>query len=313
MDGQAIRERLIRYNTPRRVIQLLSFLFFSAIVFNLGTPPLLFPVLWTWGLKLNTVGDSFTAIQLMLSGWNFAYVMFPWLALASFLIVGVLIGKALCGWICPFGFVQDLTSFIRRKQTDLSPRTHDTLVYVKYAILAATLLISVTFSASKLAGASSGYERALGIFASAPFTALSPSETLFATIPRLVQGIRFSSFDSFSSDLLYTISSLTPLFWVQFAIMIIVLVFAAYVPRSFCRYLCPHGALMAIMNRFSFIGLRREPFKCEKGACRSCVQVCPTRVPILELPWEKFSHPECIYCMKCADACGHRAIRPTYP
>jgi polyferredoxin len=70
---------------------------------------------------------------------------------------------------------------------------------------------------------------------------------------------------------------------------------------------------LAITNRFSFIGLHREPFKCEKAGCRQCVQVCPTRVPILELPFEKFSHPECIYCMKCADACGHRAIRPTYP
>jgi len=100
---------------------------------------------------------------------------------------------------------------------------------------------------------------------------------------------------------------------VQFAIMVIILVFAVYVPRSFCRYLCPHGAIMALMNRFSFIGLHREPFKCEKGGCRNCVLVCPTRVPILDLPWEKFSHPECIYCMKCVDACQHGAIKPTYP
>jgi polyferredoxin len=85
------------------------------------------------------------------------------------------------------------------------------------------------------------------------------------------------------------------------------------VPRSWCRYFCPHGAIMAIMNNFSFIGLRREPTKCEKSGCGLCVQVCPTRVPILDLPWEKFSHPECIYCMKCADACGHKAIKLTYP
>jgi polyferredoxin len=36
-------------------------------------------------------------------------------------------------------------------------------------------------------------------------------------------------------------------------------------------------------------------------------------VPILDLPWEKFSHPECIYCMKCVDACQHGAIKLTYP
>ncbi len=313
MNGKGIKQRLLKYNTPRRIVQLLSFMLFSAIIFNLGALPLLFPVLWTWGLNGNSVGDSFTAIQLMSGGWNLTYVVFPWLAVASFLIVGILVGRSLCGWVCPFGFIQDLTGYIRRKQTDLSARTHDTMLYAKYFILAITLLISATYSTSVLAGLNAGYETALGIFAQTPFTALSPSETLFATLPKVVQGIRFSGWENFVSDFVYGISNLSPLFWVQFAIMVIVLVFAVYVPRSWCRYLCPHGAFMAIMNRFSFIGLRREPFKCEKGTCRSCVQVCPTRVPILDLPWEKFSHPECIYCMKCADACQHGAIKPTYP
>jgi polyferredoxin len=292
---------------------MLSFLFFSAIIFNLGALPLLFPVLWTWGLKTNTVGDAFTAIQFMFSRWNLANAMFPWLGLASFLIVGILIGKSMCGWVCPFGFVQDLTGYLRRKQTDLSSRTHATLIYGKYLILIITLLVSLSYSVAVLAGKDAGYSQAIGIFAQAPFTTLSPSETLFATLPTVVQSFKFSGWENLASDILYPISTLSPLFWVKFAIMVIVLVFAVYVPRSWCRYLCPHGAIMAIMNRFSFIGLRREPFKCEKGTCRSCVQVCPTRVPILDLPWEKFSHPECIYCMKCADACPHRAIKPTYP
>lgn len=313
LSTKGIKEALLKYNTPRRIVQLLSFILFSAIIFNLGVLPLLFPVLWTWGLKTNTVGDAFTAIQFMFSGWNSASVLFPWIALASFLIVGVLIGKSLCGWVCPFGFVQDLVGYVRRKQTDVSARTHSTLVYGKYVVLAIALFISVTYSAARLIGEDAGYGQSLGIFAQAPFTALSPSEVLFSTLPKMAQGFRFSGWENLGPDLLYGVSILPPLFWVQFAIMVIVLVFAVYVPRSWCRYLCPHGAFMAIMNRFSFIGLRREPFKCEKGACRSCVQVCPTRVPILDLPWEKFSHPECIYCMKCADACPHSAIKPTYP
>jgi len=312
MNLQEIKQKLLTYNTPRRTVQILSFLLFSAIIFNLGVLPLLFPVLWTWGLKTNTVGDSLTAIQFMFTGWN-SIVLFPWLALASFLITGVLIGRSLCGWICPFGFVQDLTGYIRRKQTDMSPRTHETLIWAKYFILAITLAISVIFSVTRLMQLSTGYETTLGVFSRAPFSALSPSETLFSALPRIVQSIRFTSWGDFTSDLLYAISGLSPLFWVQFAIMVIVLVFAFYIPRSWCRYFCPHGAFMAVMNRFSFIGLRREPVKCEKGGCRECVEVCPTRVPILDLPWEKFSHPECIYFMKCADACEHGAIRPTYP
>ena len=70
---------------------------------------------------------------------------------------------------------------------------------------------------------------------------------------------------------------------------------------------------MAIMNRFSFLGLRRDLVKCVKGECRLCVEACPMNVHVLDLPWKKFSDPECIYCMKCVDACPDKAIRLKYP
>jgi len=300
-----IKQSLLKYNTPRRIVQFLSFILFSAII--LGALPLLLPVLWTWGLQQNTVGDAFTALQLMLYD-----VVFPWLAITSFLVISVLIGKSLCGWICPFGFIQDLVSFIKRKKTEFSPRTHESMIYVKYAILGITLFICVTFSAAKLAGVSGGYESALGIFAKAPFTTLSPAETLFATLPKMVRD--FSNAVSANQvDVFSEIANLPPLFWVQLFIMAGVLVFAAYIPRSWCKYFCPHGAIMAILNRFSFLGLHRDLVKCAKGECRLCVEACPMRVRILDLPWEKFSDPECIYCLKCVDVCPHGAIKLKYP
>ncbi len=307
MAGE-IKEYLLKYNTPRRIVQFLSFIFFSAIIFNLGALPLLFPVLWTWGLQQNTAGDAFTALQFAL--YN---AVFPWLALASFLIVGVLIGKSLCGWICPFGFVQDLVGFIKRKQADFSSRTHDSLVYMKYFVLGIALFVSVTFSASKLMGVGEGYENAIGIFTGAPFTTLSPAETLFGTLPKMIFNFRMALVSKSVMDAMSGISTLPPLFWVQFFVMAFVLVFAAFIPRGWCRYFCPHGAIMAVLNRFSFLGLRRDPVKCAKGGCRLCVSACPMRVPILDLPWEKFSDPECIYCMKCADACHEKAIKLKYP
>jgi polyferredoxin len=114
-------------------------------------------------------------------------------------------------------------------------------------------------------------------------------------------------------DILSAIYSAPLLVWAQIFIMGAVLVFAAYVPRSWCKYFCPHGAIMAILNKFSFLGLRRDPVKCAKAECRLCVEVCPMRVPILDLPWEKFSDSECIYCLKCVDACPDKAIKLKYP
>lgn len=304
---------MLKYNTPRRIVQFISFVFLSAVVFNLGALPLLLPVLWTWGLPQNTVGDAFTAIQFVLSGWNDFPIAFPWLAFASFLIVGILIGKSMCGWVCPFGFIQDLIGFVKRKKLSISPRNHENMIYIKYLILGIALFISITFSATKLAGSSRSYENALGIFANAPFTALSPAETLFGALPKMVSGFVNATVESSVLDVLAGVTGLPPLFWVQIFIMIGILVFAAFVPRGFCKYFCPHGAIMAILNRFSFIGLRRDPIKCSKGACRQCVEVCPMDIRILDLPWEKFSDPECIYCLKCVDACEHGAIKIRYP
>jgi polyferredoxin len=308
-----IRRTLLKYNTFRRIVQLLSFLFLSAVVFNLGALPLLLPVLWTWGLPQNAAGDAFTAFQLALGDWKGIYLAFPWLALASFLLTGILLGKSMCGWVCPFGFIQDLVGFIKRKKMEFSPRNHGNALYTKYGILAIALFISLTFGTTKIMGIASSYEKALGIIAIAPFTALSPAETLFGILPRGILDVRNELIAKPFADVLLEVSSIPVLFWFQFGLMIGVLVFVAYVPRGWCRYLCPHGAIMAVMNTFSFLGLRREPFKCEKGGCRNCVEACPMRVPILDLPWEKFSHEECIYCMKCVDACENNAIKLKYP
>lgn len=303
-----VKAYLLKYNTPRRIVQLLSFIFFSAIVFSIGALPLTLPVLWTWGLPQNTVGDAFTAMQ-----FAFYDTVFPWLALASFVLAGVFIGKSLCGWVCPFGFVQDLLGFVKRKKNDFSPRTHETLVYGKYLVLGLALFISSTFAVTKILGISKNYESALGIFTRAPFTAISPGETLFGTLPRMVLGLRYTMFEKPAMEVIAGLASLSALFWAQFVIMVLVLALAVLVPRGWCRYLCPHGAIMAVLNEFSFLGLRRDPVKCAKGGCGMCVEVCPMRVPITDLPWEKFSHPECIYCMKCADACKDHAIKLKYP
>jgi ferredoxin-type protein NapH len=308
MRIEGIKRFLFRFRTPRTIIQFISFIFFSAIIFNLGVLPFLLPVLWTWGLPQNTVGDAFTAIQL-----TFYNGVFPWLAFTSFLITGILVGKALCGWICPFGFIQDLTMHIKRRKTEAAPRTHDMMLYIKYVGLALILFISITFAISKTMGGSSSYENALGIFVKAPFTSLSPAQTLFSILPTMALNLKNAIGVTALPDIIAGVGKLTALFWAQIVFLIIVLAVIVYTPRGFCRYLCPHGAIMAIMNRFSFIGLRREPAKCARIGCGKCVEACPTRVPIMDLPWEKFSHPECIYCMKCADACENKAIKLTYP
>jgi polyferredoxin len=300
-----VKRAVWRIETARKTAQFLSFVLFNLVIFDLGPWPILLPVLFSLGIHQKTVGDAFAMLQWMLVQNS---PVFPWLPIASFLLVAALLGRALCGWVCPFGFVQDLLGYVKRKHTEVSLRTHQGMIKVKYVVLIITLFISGTLAVSLAAGVGESYKEALGVFA-APFNALSPADTLFAILPRIVLDVRYSSLETLAAGIL----SVQLLLWTRFTIMIMILVLGVYVPRSWCRYLCPHGAALAFLNRFSFLGLKRDLLKCTKAGCRACVEVCPMKVPILDLPWEKFTDPECTYCLKCVEACTTGAIKPKFP
>lgn len=269
----------------------------------MGPFPIVLPVVFTLGLQQQAIGDALAMLQLM-----FSDLVFPWIPLASFFLVAAFLGRSLCGWVCPFGLVQDVMGYVKRKHLEVSERTHEWMIRIKYPILAVILIVSGSLAAVLATGSGEGFRSALGVFASAPFNALSPADTLFAVIPTGIFNL-YSGVDSFAAGAL----AVRPLLWARFAVLGIVMVLAAYVPRSWCKYLCPHGAFLAFLNRFSFLGLKRDPLRCTKAGCNDCVQVCPMKVPILDLPWEKFTHPECIYCLKCIESCTTKAIKPKFP
>jgi len=312
-----LKNFVLRIETARKITQLLCFLLLNAIAFGLQPSPLLLPILHSIWTPQKTVGDAFSALQLML--YSDGKPTFPWLPIASFLLIAIVLGRATCGWVCPFGFIQDLLGYTKRKHSEVSLRTHNEVIKVKYGVLLIVLFISGSLSVLLAAGVGGGFEEALGVFASAPFDVLSPSNMIFATLPGIVLETRYvipywlETGENILGAIVNGILSKPILFWVQLTIMMGVVVLGMYIPRSWCRYFCPHGAALAFLNRFSFLGLKRDPVKCTKVGCRTCVEVCPMKVRILESPWEKFTDPECIYCLKCVSACTTKAIKPKIP
>ena len=303
-----IRATVFRIEFARRIVQLICFLLFNAGIFGVSPLPIVLPVLQSLGSIHNTVGEAIGLME-----WMLYRLEFPWIPLASVLIFAAVSGRLVCGWICPFGFVQDLLRYAGVGKVRVSPKTHRYMTSMKYLALFLFIVVCGGLAVSSAIGVGQVYRETLGVVGEGPFTALSPSDTLFALTPRLIIVLQYSVFPiSEAYEIPIGLLS-SPLLWARLTIMVGVLVLALYVPRGWCRYFCPQGAMLALVSRFSFLGLRRELVRCTRASCRACVEACPMNIRILDQPWEKFTDPECIYCLRCVDACPSKAIRPTFP
>jgi len=303
----------------RFAVQFLFFLLFNALIFTVVYPYLelnriaySWPVLSSLNSPFSFMVGSFDFVQFM-----FSRSAFPWFALASIFIIGALLGRLFCGWVCPFGFIQYLVSTFRSRHVQVSPKTHDQFKSLKLFILALTLFVSGSLFLALEFGIGTDYSKALGVFAKGPFLAVSPDGALFGAIPMLLmEGSSlllkaseiFSSYDAFAKWIWNVPGNL-----VLSLFLLAVSFYGAYmIPLFWCRYLCPVGGFLGIFGRFSLLGLKRDPVKCTKK-CLDCVRVCPTQVRILDLPWEKFNDQECILCLDCVEACPHGALGLKFP
>ena len=312
-----LRRFKFKWTLPRMLVQLLSLIAVNALVLTQFFPnlkiqpiPLGLPILASVNSHFSAVYSSFDLIQL-----EFAQPEFPFIVLGVILLIGAVVGRAFCGWVCPVGFIQDMITNLKGRLDTVSPRTQKSSIRVKYVLLFATLLISGSLALALALGVGSDYKAALGVLATGPFIAFSPDATLFGTVPALIAIARdnFASFLTKPPTMQQVYAWLTavpPLLALRLLILVAFFGAAWRVPRFFCRYICPTGALMAIFQKYSLSGMKRDPVKCTK--CPHCEIKCPMQINILDLPWEKFNDSECIMCMECVDACPHGSLSPKF-
>jgi len=317
-EEEDLRRFKFKWTFPRMIVQLISLIAVNAIAFtavypylNLKAIPFGLPILNSVNSPYSSVYGTLDLLQLEL-----AQPEFPWIVLGTVFLIGAVIGRAFCGWVCPIGFIQDIITNLKGKLDFVSPRTHKPSKRFKYFVLFMTVLISGTLALALYLGFGSDYKAALGVFASGPFIVLSPDATLFGTVPALLTLARENLLSFFTKpptmqQVWAQLTQIPPLLAVRILILIGFFGAAWKVPRFWCRYVCPTGALMAIFQKYSYAGIKRDPVKCTK--CPHCEVKCPMQINILDLPWEKFNDPECILCMECVDACPHGSLSPKFP
>ena len=191
------------------------------------------------------------------------------------LLYSILFGRMICGWICPFGLIQELLYKIPTPKMKKSPVTR-LLSYLKYVILVFFVFIIPIMYAFR--------DIPLPTFCKY----ICPAGTLEGGIGLLSNKVNESYF-----------AMLGPLFTWKFLLMISIILGSIFAFRFFCRFLCPLGGLYGLFNKISFFGVGVQESKCTQ--CGLCVSHCKVDI-------HHVGDQECISCGECIDVCPTKAI-----
>ncbi len=200
----------------------------------------------------------------------------PYFVLGIILLYGLLFGRWICGFLCPFGLIQDLLHKIKTPKLKKS-RVTRVLSYFKYVILA---FFVVVFPLIYM-----GFEFPLPGFCKY----ICPAGTLLGAIGLLSNPANDSM-----------LGMLGPLFTWKFLLLVVFLVGSVFIYRFFCRFFCPLGALYGLFNRISLVGVKLERDVCTN--CGLCAGKC-------QMDIRQVGDHECINCGECLSVCPTGAIQ----
>ena len=215
------------------------------------------------------------AVQAVIGSWNFKLAFYA----AGFLMfVGALAGRFVCGWLCPFGLIQDLLHKIPFPEKIGTFRGDRLLRKLKYVILIVFVILLPMFLVDVL-GQGAPYFCKL----------ICPAGTLEGGIPLVLLNESMRS-------------ALGWLYAWKNVLLLITIVLSVMIYRPFCKYICPLGAVYSVFNPISVFRYRVDEKKCT--GCGICAKVCGMQVD----PAENANHPECIRCGACKKSCPVKGI-----
>lgn len=218
------------------------------------------------------------ALQAVISSRQFDFSFY----VVGFLIaVGALGGRLACGFLCPFGLVQDLLFKIKLKKFK-TPPFEKQLDWLRYIVLLVLVLLLPTLAVNFIGQGDPWFCKYL-----------CPSGTLMAAIPQLL--INPALF-----------SATGALFILKMGILLIILFLSIKIYRPFCRYLCPLGAIYGLFNPIALYHFNHVESACT--ACGACKNTCPMELDPAKTP----NSPKCIRCGACTRACKEKALLPAF-
>ena len=199
-----------------------------------------------------------------------------WYVLGIISLFGVILGRTICGWLCPLGLIQELLHKIPTPKIKKSriTRVFSWLKYILLAVFVVALPLWYGLEHNMPLPGFCKYICPAGTFEGAMGLLSNPANTpKFAML-----GILFTR---------------------KFIIMLGIGLLCIFCYRSFCRFICPLGAIYGFFNRFNVVGVKVDDSRCNH--CGSCVRSCGMDV-------RHVGDHECINCGKCMEVCAQKAI-----
>ncbi|MBO5968905.1 MAG: 4Fe-4S binding protein [Clostridia bacterium] len=266
--------------TKRRLIQLYAALLFNANLKGFGNgriyrgplKGICAPGINCYSCPAASAACPLGSLQNALTAANKSV---PYYMVGIILLYALLLGRWICGFLCPFGLIQDLLYKIKTPKIKKN-RLTKILSKLKYVILAVFVFALPLIYSFR--------EFVLPAFCKY----ICPAGTLEGAVGLLSNPENENMF-----------SMLGPLFTWKFFLLVIFILGAVFIYRFFCRFFCPLGLIYGLFNKISFIGVSVENSKCTE--CGHCLSVCKMDI-------SKVGDTECIQCGDCISECPTNAI-----
>ena len=279
--------RVKKNNVKRIIIQALSFAFHNGYIHG-----------WTKGNIYTGTGKVFCvpglncyscpgaigacpigSLQAVLDSGKFKFSCY---VLGFIGIVGILCGRLVCGFLCPFGFIQDLLNRIPLKKKVKNLPGHKYLRYLRYVILIVFVIV-LPMTVLNVAGVGQPWFCEY----------ICPVGTLLGGIPLTAANANLAA-------------RIGPRFIWKASLLAVILILSVLSYRPFCKYICPLGSLYGLCNKVSAYRFNVDQSKCIQ--CGACQKSCGMDIKV----WENPNSTECIRCGKCKAVCPNGAISSTW-
>lgn len=201
---------------------------------------------------------------------------FPYILTGYLAAIGIMVGALACGWLCPFGLIQDLLYKIK----SIKIRIPEKLSVMRYLILIFLVILFPLVTQETW------------------FSKLCPMGTLQAAIPWVI----WNPIIPVYGERAVSTQALGLLFIIKILIAFMFIGLFVIAKRPFCRLGCPLGAIFGFFNKYSLLQLDVDTRSCKD--CQDCRETCPADLNISD----NTGASTCVRCFRCLK-CEHVKVR----